>query len=797
MDEPITTYAMAARTDDQNGPMYGIKGAIDRLHRITTMIIRGENTDEVQDVRRFASRREPDGFLQVMLALISYHFPSAPTSLRVQLAKSVTYRRNRLLYQRFHPKNQAQHLIPRAEPLHSAIPEHKPTTQDQAPQITRLRSEIQSLLSFTQPSVRVQNARLFEGLELSQQSDGSQQDAITVHSRNPPPSGIYPARPSVPDGARETYCKICQVLLHESDVKDKAKWRYVFPHARSGIVEALKHERKHVDADLRPYVCVSEHCGDFPPSFSTVPDWESHMKEKHRFDWPRYIHRARWTCPRCPEEPEKTYFPTEAALARHLSQDATVSHRPVPDAMEISIITAGCKELNPIDEDDCPLCGPPPWQKEWKLEEESGTSGSKKPDNEGNLSAHFVSHLRYLAFQSLRWWDVDLGEEEDELAFSENAAGFSSEGSAGTAAHEGLTAVDIYLDGEELEAFQERRARAEAEEFVEKGDYTQTPIARDVNINRGEDDQVRSQPAAGFDSGSPARTSVHEDSTDINIGLADEELKIFRESRTHAEEEELPERERHIPTYATETVKSSIATSAIEALGLDEPMDDLDLRDKIFEATQESNEGKNFIPADAIIWLASRETVKAELIDWFSDELVAGLVDYVLTKPAIKVFLILVMCKNVGALDKMRSSGFGDDHLPLDEQTITKDGKRQRQLQSLSQLSYLGPVLEPLRSWRVAERREFLEKQWAFMAPVFTTEKFAYKLHNRCPLPFIPFTEEDWAQGATHEGLSGSVKEIKVHEAHQKVLPQVCCDYYERATLLTEHRRMGNPYAWP
>ncbi|KAJ3468292.1 hypothetical protein MRS44_002357 [Fusarium solani] len=210
----------------------------------------------------------------------------------------------------------------------------------------------------------------------------------------------------------------------------------------------------------------------------------------------------------------------------------------------------------------------------------------------------------------------------------------------------------------------------------------------------------------------------------------------------------------------------------VEALELDEPMDDLDLRDKISEATQDSNEGKKFIPADAIVWLASRETVKAELMDSFSDELVAGLVNYVITKPAIKVFLILVMCKNISAMDKIQGSGFGDQHLPLDEQIITKDGKRQRQLQSLSQLSDPGPVLEPLRSWRVADRREFLEKQWAFMAPVFTTKKFAYKLHNRCPLPFIPFTDKDRAQGATHGGLSGSVKEIKVHEAHQKVLPQ-------------------------
>lgn len=446
------------------------------------------------------------------------------------------------------------------------------------------------------------------------------------------------------------------------------------------------------------------------------------MEEKHRSDWPRYVHRARWTCPRCPKEPEKVYFPTEVALARHLSEDAMASHHPVLDAMEISRITAGCKEFNPIGEDDCPLCGPPPWQEEWKPEKKAAADVSEKPGNEGNLSVHFASHLRYLAFQSLRWWDVDINEEEDEPARSQDAAGFNSKGSAGT--------------------------------------------------------------------------TTHEDSTAANIDLDDEELKAFQDSRAHAEEEELLEREKHIPTPATETVKSSIATPArMEILGLFDSLDDFDLRNEIFEAMHESNEGRNFIPADAIIRLASRETVKAELMNSFSDDLVAGLVNYVLTKPAIKVFLILVMCKNISAMDKIRGSGFGDQHLPLDEQIITKDGKQQRQLQSLGQLSDPEPVLAPLRSWKVADRREFLERQWAFMAPVFTTKKFSYKLHNRCPLPFMRFTDEDWPQSATSRGLHGSVREIKVHEAHQKVIPQVCCDYFERATSLTEYRRMENPYA--
>ncbi|UPK89660.1 hypothetical protein LCI18_000595 [Fusarium solani-melongenae] len=211
-----------------------------------------------------------------------------------------------------------------------------------------------------------------------------------------------------------------------------------------------------------------EHCGDFPPSSSTVRDWKSHMEEMHRFNWPRYVHRVRWTCPRCPKEQEMAYFPTETALARHLSEDATASHHPVPEAMEVSSIAAGCKEFNPIGEDDCPLCGPPPWQEEWKPEKKAAADFSEKPGNEGNLSAHFASHLQYLAFQSLRWWDVDINEEEDELAGSQDAAGFNSKGSAGTTTYEDSTAATIDLDGEELKALQDSRAQVEEEELLER-----------------------------------------------------------------------------------------------------------------------------------------------------------------------------------------------------------------------------------------------------------------------------------------------------------------------------------------
>ncbi|KAJ4170988.1 hypothetical protein NW754_007131 [Fusarium falciforme] len=196
---------------------------------------------------------------------------------------------------------------------------------------------------------------------------------------------------------------------------------------------------------------------------------------------------------------------------------------------------------------------------------------------------------------------------------------------------------------------------------------------------------------------------------------------------------------------------------------------ELDLCDKIHSAMQENTEGKQFIPADVIASLVSRDAVEAELVDSVNDDELVKVVDYVLNRKAIKVFLILVLSENIGAMPKIYHSGLGDEHLPLGEQATTGGGK---QLQSLNQNVKTSSVLNPLLSWKLSKLRTFLENQWVFMAPVFTRDKFAHKLHPRCPLPFIPFTESDQAQNGAWGGMSGSIQEIKVHKAHQKVLLQ-------------------------
>ncbi|KAL2694699.1 hypothetical protein Neosp_001285 [[Neocosmospora] mangrovei] len=224
VDNPDTILP-TAMTEGQKGPMYGIKGAIDRLNFMATMIVGDPRARELQDVRGFASKREPDGFLGVIMALTHYHFPQAPPSLHLQLAKSVAYRRNWLLYQQQHSRKLAKPRTPGVVLPLPVIVESEPSGQDQAPRDTYPQSEIRSQLSSTQPSIRKISTDHLEKLNIPQQGGASQQDVTSVYSRNPPPSGLYPTQLNVPEGQRETFCKFCQALLPASVVGDEAKWR--------------------------------------------------------------------------------------------------------------------------------------------------------------------------------------------------------------------------------------------------------------------------------------------------------------------------------------------------------------------------------------------------------------------------------------------------------------------------------------------------------------------------------------------------------------------------------------------
>lgn len=166
-------------------------------------------------------------------------------------------------------------------------------------------------------------------------------------------------------------------------------------------LDVLIDPSKHFDADMRPYVCISEECGDFPPSFSSRGKWLSHMKETHGASWVQHVHRTQWICQQCPEDSNerKTGFPTKDLLLNHLSKPG--GKHQLLDPLDIAMVAAESQRLNPDGADNCPLCS------EFSTDKEA-------EKNIDELYKHLARHLVSIAKLSLQWWKVDSKEDTKE-----------------------------------------------------------------------------------------------------------------------------------------------------------------------------------------------------------------------------------------------------------------------------------------------------------------------------------------------------------------------------------------------
>jgi hypothetical protein len=206
----------------------------------------------------------------------------------------------------------------------------------------------------------------------------------------------------------------------------------------------------------------------------------------------------------------------------------------------------------------------------------------------------------------------------------------------------------------------------------------------------------------------------------------------------------------------SETVQPVLNPEALSTPRSDN-MEDV-LYEKILSHLRQDMDKKNFVPADAIGKLACEEVIRSELQGKTGNVPLASVVEYVLHKPAIKVFLILASIDHTDAMLGFYHSGLTDRHLPIEEKTNGGSVCRE---------------WAPAQSWKKSKHRhDFTEYQWRFLTPVFTNEQFVYTLDKRCPLPI---TRRDQSQQG---GLTGSVAEVEVHEAHQKVLEKVYQIHY-------------------
>lgn len=176
---------------------------------------------------------------------------------------------------------------------------------------------------------------------------------------------------------------------------------------------------------------------------------------------------------------------------------------------------------------------------------------------------------------------------------------------------------------------------------------------------------------------------------------------------------------------------------------------------------------KMFLPANAIPSLTSREVIEPILAPLATEQVpLDSLVSYVLhpKKPARRLFLTLAFCDYMNELTHFYAQGLCDENLPLQE--VGNDSRGADGGVAIRSLDY---QQHPSARWtlppRWGERQiyDFVERQWHFLAPVFSRDRFLYVLYKKCPLPFLKKLP------GPNGGFQGSVDEIVIHEGHQKV----------------------------
>ncbi|KAK4219486.1 hypothetical protein QBC37DRAFT_136615 [Rhypophila decipiens] len=143
--------------------------------------------------------------------------------------------------------------------------------------------------------------------------------------------------------------------------------------------------KRHVYADLQPYVCTFEDCRSATTYFETRHAWFDHETEVHRQKW--YCH----LCSRDGEGAKQAFtFTEENELKTHF----LTKHQDEITAGQLPLILAACKvPLSNFGPSSCPFCD------EWLNQTE--TPSLADYDNSAQFCRHLARHLQQIALDAL------------------------------------------------------------------------------------------------------------------------------------------------------------------------------------------------------------------------------------------------------------------------------------------------------------------------------------------------------------------------------------------------------------
>ncbi|RSM19380.1 hypothetical protein CDV31_001802 [Fusarium ambrosium] len=310
------------------------------------------------------------------LLLLKTRYPNARKSLLDQIAQSVHARGASLQYLRSHNRKLAHEREPSTHSCEDSMEEDiRPLGEDLVPAKHiegGTNTELQTDPSSFSPSTVIrQNNRTMLSVKPSRSLVSTGSTVKDMVGDELP----YPPMPKPENLTGRVICTICSEPM-DIYLLTEDRWK------------------AHVDADLHPYVCISEQCKEPLKFFQQKQDWVEHMQTRHTLEWAQKIHTEVWQCDI--GHSEAKYFDQKDHYLVHLKEQ----HDGQFTSSQIQGRARRSKKTATREPFVCPLCDCVPDDIEHIVDE--------KPYSK--LTTHIRRHLKYISFFSLSYLGVDFGD---------------------------------------------------------------------------------------------------------------------------------------------------------------------------------------------------------------------------------------------------------------------------------------------------------------------------------------------------------------------------------------------------
>ncbi|KAF3066101.1 hypothetical protein CFAM422_009245 [Trichoderma lentiforme] len=325
-----------------------VEGSIDRLHRLGVIIRQSSTASLISRVRAFSEKRSDSSLEEMSFLMIKFLYPMASLNLQRLLSRSILERHFNIQYRGEHQQRLAARRMPHKKVDNGSQEVLRPITRkdyvDEAADVVHDKSEkgTDTMLSKSGTKPSTLQTQEFQR-KLNQEKPLKALSVVSKTSSVPIGDINYPRPPKSHGEHGWTKCDWCFESYPHDKFQDAKWWRYFFKYICA---------RRHVDHDLRPYVCLVNTCSESLDAFDRFTPWIEHMEKHHSPNWIGTINcRAMWRCDIEHESP--ILFEDEASLKGHIREH----HEETFTDSQIERIARRSSIRIPGSKDVCPLCG--------------------------------------------------------------------------------------------------------------------------------------------------------------------------------------------------------------------------------------------------------------------------------------------------------------------------------------------------------------------------------------------------------------------------------------------------------